>query len=64
MDISTALAILTACIIVWLLFTVSNRLTRIVKPSAMLVIGKVMDILMGAIGVSFIVGGIMAILGH
>jgi multiple antibiotic resistance protein len=63
-DISTTLAILTACIIVWLLFTVSNRLTRIVKPSAMLVIGKVMDILMGAIGVSFIVGGIMAILGH
>lgn len=63
-DISPALAILTACIIVWLLFTVSNRLTRIVKPSAMLVIGKVMDILMGAIGVSFIVGGIMAILGH
>jgi small neutral amino acid transporter SnatA (MarC family) len=47
-----------------LLFTVSNRLTRIVKPSAMLVIGKVMDILMGAIGVSFIVGGIMTILGH
>jgi multiple antibiotic resistance protein len=63
-DISPALAILTACIIVWLLFTVSNRLTRIVKPSAMLVIGKVMDILMGAIGVSFIVGGIMTILGH
>jgi len=63
-DISTALAILIACAIVWLLFTVSNRLTRIVKPSAMLVVGKVMDILMGAIGVSFIVGGIMAILGH
>lgn len=61
-DISTALAILIDCIIVWLLFAACNRLTRIVKPSAMLIIGKVMDILMGAIGVSFIVGGITTIL--
>jgi multiple antibiotic resistance protein len=63
-DFSTALAILIACIIVWLLFAVGNRLTRIVKPSAMMVIGKVMNILTGAIGVSYIVAGIVAILGH
>lgn len=63
-DFSTPLAILISCIIVWLLFTISTELTKILKPSVMMIIGKVMLILMGAVGVSFIVRGITAILGH
>ena len=63
-DFSTALAILFSCIIVWLLFTISTKLTRILKPSVMMIIGKVMLILMGAVGVSFIVRGITAILSR
>ena len=36
---------------------------RAIKPSVMLIVGKVMDILTGAIGVSFIVN-VVAIVGH
>jgi len=36
---------------------------RAIKPSVMLIVGKVMDILTGAIGVSFIVD-VVAIVGH
>jgi len=63
-DFSTPLAILFSCVIVWLLFTIGTKLTKIVKPSVMMVISKVMLILMGAVGVSFIVRGITAILSH
>jgi len=63
-DFSTALAILIVCVIVWSLLAASNRLTKLVKPSAMMVIGKVMNILTGAIGVSYIVAGIVATLSH
>jgi len=61
-DFSTSLAILISCIITWLLFTISSQLTKILKPSVMMMIGKVMLILMGAVGVSFIVRGLTAIL--
>jgi multiple antibiotic resistance protein len=63
-DFSTPLAILISSIIVWSLFTISTKLTKIVKPSVMMIIGKVMLILMGAVGVSFIVKGITALLSH
>jgi small neutral amino acid transporter SnatA (MarC family) len=36
---------------------------KIVKPSAMVITGKVMDILMGAIGISFLIRGAAAIFG-
>jgi multiple antibiotic resistance protein len=62
-DFSTALAILVDCVIVWLLISFSNKLVRILKPSALMAVGKVMDILMGAIGISFIIRGIVAVLG-
>jgi multiple antibiotic resistance protein len=63
-DFSTPFAILISCIIVWLLFTISIKLTKIVKPSVMMVTGQVLVILTGAVGVSFIVRGITAILSH
>jgi multiple antibiotic resistance protein len=62
-DFSSGLAILVDCIIVWLLFGLSNRLIRILKPSVMMITGKVMDILMGAIGISFLIRGAVAIFG-
>lgn len=62
-DFSTALAIVVDCVIVWLLFGLSSRLMRILKPSVMMITGKVMDILMGAIGISFIIRGAVGIFG-
>jgi len=63
-DPSTAIAIVISCIIVWSLFVFSTKLTEVLKPSVMMIIGKVMLILMGAIGISFIVNGIAAIFTH
>jgi multiple antibiotic resistance protein len=62
-DFSTALAIVVDCLIVLLLFGLSSRLMRILKPSVMVIAGKVMDILMGAIGISFIIRGAVGIFG-
>jgi small neutral amino acid transporter SnatA (MarC family) len=62
-DFSTALAIVVDCLIVLLLFGLSSRLMRILKPSVMVITAKVMDILMGAIGVSFIIRGAVGIFG-
>ena len=62
-DFSTALAIVVDCLIVLLLFGLSSRLMRILKPSVMVITGKVMDILMGAIGISFIIRGAVGIFG-
>ncbi len=62
-DFSTALAIVVDCVIVWLLFGFSSMLMRILKPSVMMITGKVMDILMGAIGISFIIRGAVGIFG-
>lgn len=58
----TGLAIPIDCFIVWLLFALSDRLARYVAPSVMLVVSKVMNILMGAIGISFMIRGALAIL--
>jgi multiple antibiotic resistance protein len=63
-DISTPLAILISSIIVWLLFTISTKLTKTVKPFVMIIIGKLMLILTGAVGASFMIRGIMAIVCH
>ncbi|HUK51328.1 MAG TPA: MarC family protein [Terriglobales bacterium] len=62
-DFTTLLAIVVDCLIVWFLFSLSNRLMRFLKPSFMVITGKVMDILMGAIGIAFLVHGAVAIFG-
>jgi multiple antibiotic resistance protein len=62
-DFSTALAIVVDCVIVWLLFSLSSRLMKVLKPSVMVITGKVMDILMGAIGISFLIRGAVGIFG-
>jgi multiple antibiotic resistance protein len=62
-DFSEAAAVVIDCIIVWLLFRLSNKLTKVVKPSVMVITAKVMDILMGAIGISFLIRGAVGIFG-
>jgi multiple antibiotic resistance protein len=62
-DLSTGLAIVADCVIVWALFVLGNKLVQVVKPFTMTVIGKLMDILIGAIGISFLMRGIMATFG-
>jgi MarC family membrane protein len=62
-DFSTALAIVVDCLLVLLLFGFSSRLMKVLKPSVMVITGKVMDILMGAIGISFIIRGAVGIFG-
>jgi len=62
-DFSTAVAIVVDCVFVWLLFSLSSRVMKVLKPSAMVITGKVMDILMGAIGISFLIRGAVAIFG-
>ncbi len=54
-------AILVDCSIGWILFRLSDRITKAAGPTLLLIIGKVMDILMAAIAVSFLTTGITTI---
>ena len=56
-------AILVDCAIAWMLFRVGERVTRVLGPTVLLIIGKVMDILMAAIAVSFLTSGLTTIFG-
>lgn len=62
-DVSTLVAIVVDCMLVWVLFGLTTRLARRVGTSAMLIAGKVMNILTGAIGVSFLIRGATAAFG-
>ena len=57
-----AAAIMVDCSIAWLLLRVSGRINKFVGPSGLMIIGKVMDILMAAIAVSFLTSGITSLL--
>ncbi|MDG6904850.1 MAG: MarC family protein [Nitrososphaerota archaeon] len=54
-------AILVDCLIAWLLFRLVDKVTKALGPTVLLIIGKVMDILMAAIAVSFLTAGIITI---
>jgi multiple antibiotic resistance protein len=54
-------AILVDCFIAWVLFRLGDKITRAAGPTLLLIIGKVMDILMAAIAVSFLTTGITTI---
>lgn len=62
-DFSSAIAILIDCTIVWLLFSLSSRMIRILKPFVLIAVGKIMNILMGAIGISLLTRGVIAVFG-
>jgi len=57
----SSIAILVDCSIAFVLFRMSDRITKVLGPTNLLIIGKVMDILMAAIAVSFLTTGITAI---
>jgi multiple antibiotic resistance protein len=57
-------AIIVDCLIAFVLFRVSERITRVVGPTTLLIVGKVMDILMAAIAVSFFTSGLITIFGR
>ncbi len=56
--IATAIAVVVVMFLTYVLFSLSNRLVRIFNPSLLYTLGKVMDILVGAIAISFIIQGI------
>lgn len=59
--IISAAAILVDCTIAWFLLRVSGKINRFVGPTGLMIVGKVMDILMAAIAVSFLISGITSI---
>jgi multiple antibiotic resistance protein len=56
--IATAIAVAVVSSLTFILFSLSNRLVRLFNPSLLYTLGKVMDILVGAIAISFIIQGI------
>lgn len=62
--ILSSVAIAIDCSIAWLFFRASERITKALGPTVLMIIGKVMDILMAAIAVSFLTSGITTILAH
>jgi len=55
----SSVAILVDCLIAWVALRLSNRMNRIVGPTGLTIIGKVMDILMATIAFSFLTQGII-----
>jgi|SRR5579872_2924237 len=54
-------AILVVCTIAWTLFRQSGKITKLIGATNLMIVGKVMDILMAAIAVSFLTSGIIAV---
>ncbi len=54
-------AITIDCSVAWIMFRLSGRITKLLGASNLLIIGKVMDILMAAIAVSYLTAGISSI---
>jgi multiple antibiotic resistance protein len=52
-------AILADCLLAYVALSLSDRLSRVVGPSGLMIVGKVLDILMTAIAVSYLVRGIV-----
>jgi multiple antibiotic resistance protein len=61
--IATGIAVVIDAVICWLTMRLSSRILRLVKPSFLTIVGKVMDILVSAVGVAFLIRGITGALG-
>jgi multiple antibiotic resistance protein len=57
----SSIAIIVDCLLAWIHFRTSGKITKLIGGSNLLIIGKVMDVLMAAIAVSFLTSGISAI---
>jgi multiple antibiotic resistance protein len=60
---TTIIAIIVNAFLAWLILKLSSRLVRVVSPSVLMILSTVMNILMAAIGVAFLVRGISAAYG-
>jgi multiple antibiotic resistance protein len=60
---TTVIAVILNSFIAWLLLRLSDKIVRVVGPSALGVLGKVMDILIAAIGIAFLLKGLNAAYG-
>jgi multiple antibiotic resistance protein len=56
--ILAGIAIVADSMLAWIALSASNKMNRFIGPSGLLIIGKVMDILMAAIAVSYLTKGI------
>jgi len=61
--ITTVFAIIVNALLAWLILRLSSRLVRVVNPSVLMILGTVMNILMAAIGVAFLLRGLSAAYG-
>jgi len=55
------IAILVDCLLAFIALSVSDRLNRFIGPSGLMIVGKVLDILMTAIAVSYLVTGLIGV---
>lgn len=60
---TTIIAIFVNVFLAWLILKLSGRLMRVLSPSILMILGTVMNILMAAIGVAFLLRGISAAFG-
>ncbi len=60
---TTVIAIILNSFIAWLLLRLSDKVVRVVGPSTLGILGKVMDILIAAIGIAFLLNGLNAAYG-
>ncbi|MHA1917829.1 MAG: MarC family protein [Candidatus Ranarchaeia archaeon] len=59
--ILSPLSIIVNCFLTWVIFRGSSKLTKVFNPQNLIVLGKLMDVIMGALAISFITQGISAI---
>ncbi len=57
---TTIIAIIVNALLAWVILKLSSRLARIVSPSILMILSTVMNILIAAIGVAFVVKGVSA----
>jgi multiple antibiotic resistance protein len=57
------IAILVDCFLAYVALRLSDNLNRVVGPSGLMIVGKVLDILMAAIAVSYLVKGTTGVVG-
>jgi len=57
---ATMVAIVVNAILAWIIFRSSNKLTRVLSPSVLMILSTVLNILIAAIGVAFVLKGASA----
>lgn len=61
--VATGIAVAIDTAICWVALRLSGKVLRLVRPSYLTILGKVMDILIGAVAVAFLIRGVTGALG-